>query len=421
MDMSLFIFQTQKEKQEVDDCRCMICSKVVAGNIAEPVLCKDEHLFCRSCITPHLARQGAGGGRCPVDGASMALADLSTSKRVARSVSRLQCKCMHHSASMSLSQAKSIRVAMGQPSGCRWRGNVEQIATHLRTCELRQVPCKDCHAEVPVCAMRLHELVCPSSMALCELCKDDVPSGNMSDHLRDDCPRVFVSCPNICLRAGTPKLSKSVVHEGTLVERSALQEHLDVCPLQAVDCPFQSVGCNADKALHFTRSTLDSHLSLRVADHLRLLLNAKEKKEAEDIAERKNKRCAPREAAADSEDGKRKKRRVSLPSAEVEPASSKVAVEPETTTLEELVMEIAELRAERQTLFNKVVELESTTLKQASQIELMMKDMAAITASVTLRERQEYALPRERDPSRVQKRADNAHNVHRSPQRLPLQ
>jgi hypothetical protein len=257
IDPSQFV----QDSQELDDFLCHVCKKVVVLD-AEPVLCKDEHLFCRGCVIPLISGAGAS---CPVDGAPLRPQDLTSSKRTARAVSRLAVKCNHYSS------GKSLRVVLGQVPGCRWHGSVHELGEHLLHCEYRPVDCMRCSEKVQHRAQRLHDMYCANLEEPCTMCGVSVPLRDAKLHL-ETCDGVCVPCPNLCLRSNCTQNSTSALADVTFILRKDVDAHRSECPFERVTCPFHIIGCPSQSTI--TRSDLGDHMSSAVQSHIVLLLRA---------------------------------------------------------------------------------------------------------------------------------------------------
>jgi TRAF-type zinc finger len=257
IDPSQFV----QDNQELDDFLCHVCKKVVVLD-AEPVLCKDEHLFCRGCIIPLICRADSS---CPVDGAPLRPEDLTSSKRTARAASRLAVKCNHYAS------GKSLRVALGQVPGCRWHGSVHELGEHLLHCEYRPVDCMRCSEKVQHRAQRLHDMYCANLEEPCTMCGESVPLRDAKLHL-ETCDGVCVPCPNLCLRSNCTRSSTSALADVTFILRKDVDAHRAECPFERVTCPFHVIGCPSQSKV--TRFDLGDHMSAAVQSHIFLLLRA---------------------------------------------------------------------------------------------------------------------------------------------------
>lgn len=244
--------------EELSEHTCCICGLVTVPS-ADPVLCENEHLFCRACIESH---QKTEAPRCPVDGGP--LSTLRPSKRVARFTRRLKVRCGSALASIP---------GRGTPQrrGCAWRGTVDALGAHeAEDCDFGIITCNKCEEQFPRRGQVLHDLSCQAATKPCPLCKQgNLKPQNMQAHL-DSCPKAQIPCPNGCLVEVENCL---VEHYGLLsqrrhVARVELGEHLKTCPLEKVSCPFESAGCTFSP----TRSRLEEHLRDGIQQHLLLML-----------------------------------------------------------------------------------------------------------------------------------------------------
>jgi TRAF-type zinc finger len=318
MDMTRFVISgTQREREDLAECTCQICGKITVSD-AEPMLCNNEHVFCRACITRHLQ----SAPTCPVDSAPLTLDQVHYSARVARFASRRQVRCAYHAAPG----------AIPSQAGCRWLKTVNDVAAHeAQECAYRPESCVRCRERFPRRARALHELSCGATEP-CSYCgKPALAARDMDAHL-DVCPAVEVVCPNACLVAAPPVLSVSVAAQRVCVPRRDLHAHLVVCPMAAVACPFAGVGC----AAALTRGELDEHVTRETQAHILLLLYETTKK----------KRAASEEAAGDEASTPKKARVAEEPSRQV--------AELKSSLLKDLEKVLAEEQHRRNVLEQKV-------------------------------------------------------------------
>ena len=129
---------------------CNICLEV----LREPVQCvRNEHYFCKKCITKHLTRSQT----CPVCQDELTPETLRPiSRTVANILEQFQSlKCMYASRGCSsavryetlLSHHEECGFAPAQCSreGCGKTVNRQDLVSHQKSCEFRLITCEDCH------------------------------------------------------------------------------------------------------------------------------------------------------------------------------------------------------------------------------------------------------------------------------------
>ena len=95
---------------------------------------------------------------------------------------------------------------------------------------------------------------CYLRLVHCEHCGIEGPFKLISDEHYTTCPKVPLSCPNQCSPAD--------------ILREDIPGHLEECPLEAVECGFQSLGCRDA----IVRKDLESHMCGHQTRHLILAM-----------------------------------------------------------------------------------------------------------------------------------------------------
>ena len=123
---------------------------------------------------------------------------------------------------------------------CKWTGQLQQLDEHLSDCEYVDTKCQQC--------------------------KKSVQKRNMITHLANECPErelvtevhfenyqlYILKCPNGC---------------GVHFERGDLEDHINMCSLQKVECKFNFAGCEAE----FIRGQPKDHMEQNTQKHLALI------------------------------------------------------------------------------------------------------------------------------------------------------
>ena len=190
------------------------------GPVPEQLLCKSCKLvpkklfttdccmecFCQACIEQPLNDKKP----CP----SCGEADFSTLliKGAQKKILALQVRCVT------------------KQKGCEWVGQLEQLATHLE---------KDCHKR---------EFICP-------YCTYKATFEIVSNVHWPECLLFPLKCPNRC---------------GVTCEREFIDDHMQLCSLEEVECEVSFAGCKEK----FLRQEQDEHMKRNVERHLKLMATA---------------------------------------------------------------------------------------------------------------------------------------------------
>ena len=174
--------------------------------------------------------------------------------------------------------------------GCGWVGKLAAIENHLesdRGCDYVEVRCTnygfaDSHREecgVPMERKYLdnhQQNECEYRQYTCEHCgyidtydaiagtgyvwsdKYYKHSGKLNHY--NDCDHYPLECPNKCGQK--------------VIKRMDMKAHQEICPMEPLDCPFESVGCKnvirrKDLPTH-TQTNMEAHLLLLVKSHQEL-------------------------------------------------------------------------------------------------------------------------------------------------------
>ena len=108
-----------------DSLHCAICSCV----LRDPVMCKNEHCFCRGCITKHLENSQT----CPCCNQDLTVESLAVAPRILRNLlSEQRIRCDH------------------QERGCQEIVQLGNLASHVAVCGKAPVVCanEECSSEI---------------------------------------------------------------------------------------------------------------------------------------------------------------------------------------------------------------------------------------------------------------------------------
>ena len=134
--------------------------------------------------------------------------------------------------------------------GCDWQGELRGLEEHLDPlrgqCRFKSVLCpKGCGETLLRTQLDSHLLhECPNRDQKCQYCNQMVPFSRMTVHHDSVCTHFPVSCSNGC--------SEQVL-------RGSITQHLDVCPLQLVDCNFAQFGCDVKFQLRYLGKHMEEY------------------------------------------------------------------------------------------------------------------------------------------------------------------
>ena len=133
-----------------DNLHCAICSCV----LKEPVMCKNEHFFCRGCITKHLENYHT----CPSCNEDLTVESLAEAPRIVRNLlSEQRIRCDH------------------DERGCQEMVQLGNLASHVAVCGKAPVMCanEECSSEVNREDLVRHESEeCRFRKVKCRSCKE---------------------------------------------------------------------------------------------------------------------------------------------------------------------------------------------------------------------------------------------------------
>ena len=217
-----------------DDFICKVCNRVAR----EPNLtsCCGQH-FCQSCIMKIVE----DGKPCPNPECGEAMFNAFLNKNCKRKILALRVHCTV------------------KDHGCQWIGKVEQLDTHL---DMNSGDCQYVDVECPEkCGQQVqkHQLAtriankCPKRDFTCMHCGFKATYEVVSEKHWPECQNYPVPCPNRC-QIGA-------------VERNILEDHLNTCNLQVVECNFSYAGCNEK----LRRQDMEKHIEENTQKHLVLM------------------------------------------------------------------------------------------------------------------------------------------------------
>ena len=134
--------------------------------------------------------------------------------------------------------------------GCGQEVELGQLKDHLQQCPCVQDDCPYvCGQQYQRQYLEEHKEECPKRPFICGYCKYQSTYEVIVNEHYPICDKYPIICPNKC--------------SGDEIERGMLQDHLDKCPFQMVECEFSHVGCQ--EKVH--RCDLAQHLSDNSVQH----------------------------------------------------------------------------------------------------------------------------------------------------------
>ena len=216
----------------VKDFECPLCLYVTRDpNLTS---CCGQH-FCQVCINRILAEQRP----CPFCKDRKFTVFLDKKQR--RKISELQVYCTM------------------KANGCSWTGDLGSLNLHIDgrngNCQYINVTCyRGCGQTVAKRHLPHHlSKVCPKRDFTCEYCGFKSTYEEVCNKHWPECAKYPLPCPNKC---GIAK-----------VQRGFLEQHLNECPSQQVDCEFCHAGCEEK----IQRKDLEEHMEQNLQKHLSML------------------------------------------------------------------------------------------------------------------------------------------------------
>ena len=142
---------------------------------------------------------------------------------------------------------------LNEMEGCKWRGKVNEVATHTNSCQYEDVVCENngCGDIVQRRLLKHHmESECRYRNVTCQHCHVKGDHCFIEGKHEDECPKFSLLCPNDC----------EVVN--------VTREELDKCsPPESIECEYYDMGCKTKIA----RKDIKEHNRENVEEHLCML------------------------------------------------------------------------------------------------------------------------------------------------------
>ena len=211
-----------------DDQKCPICHLVVRN--AYQVNCCGK-IMCEGCLMTHMR----GSRSCPLCRDYIGYKYFKDTKSD-REIKSLMTYCS------------------SKDAGCKWKGELKYVEVHLDECLYQDIECENCDKTLLKLCLQEHMLLeCPMRIHKCHLCNEEGPYQTITTTHKLTCPEVQVKCRN----AGCNRR----------LRRSKMSSHAASCPKQAVQCPFNHMGCEFNSK----REDLPIHIEGEMGSHLNLV------------------------------------------------------------------------------------------------------------------------------------------------------
>ena len=155
-------------------------------------------------------------------------------------------------------EIRSLRVyCVSRHIGCDWEGELNDLSTHLGTCQdqFKDVQCPiNCGKVLQQRYVTNHvQNECSHRLIQYQYCDTFQQKHYIEEtHRLHYCPKLWVPCPNKCGTKGIPY--------------DSMLEHRQECPLEMVDCDYHSMGCDKRivrrKRKQHEEETMEAHLRM---------------------------------------------------------------------------------------------------------------------------------------------------------------
>ena len=229
-------------KELPDDYQCMICAKV----LNEPHLtdCCGQH-FCQVCLEQWFKKQDKK--ICP-HCRSESFSHISYIP-LKRKIDDLEVYCPN------------------QEEGCQVVTKLGDLNSHEDAeCSFAKVVCSQgCGTSILRKELTEHcSNECSKRMIKCKYCSKEDHFEKINGRHTTVCKEYPVNCPRGCtLSAG--------------IKRKNLAKHMEICPLERVQCPFSGAGCD----IRVLRKDLSDHMEVNTQQHMMKMMTAYSKLKVE--------------------------------------------------------------------------------------------------------------------------------------------
>ena len=214
-----------------------------------------EELLCKSCKL--VAREPHITGCCEVRLCQACIDPVLKDKKPCPSCGEADFSTLFIKGTQKKILALQVHCAMKQ-RGCEWVGQLEQLDAHLDTdCQYVDVECPSkCDKKVQKRNLATHlEKDCHKREFMCPYCTYKATFDIVSNVHWPECLLFPLKCPNRC---------------GVTCEREFIDDHMQLCSLEEVECEVSFAGCKEK----FLRQDQDEHMKRNVERHLKLTATA---------------------------------------------------------------------------------------------------------------------------------------------------
>ena len=208
---NIFIYESSEKLEDLECCICLnICN--------DPKQCPNGHMFCKECIENALASQP----KCPTCRVDLNRDKLGASLYAKKQINALRVRC----------PIPHVR----EDDTCPWTGKVEELPSHMDTCEYQNVKCTNdyCNAYIIRKDVFEHLSTCPYQLVECGLCEQMYVRRDKESH-DEECEGKLEACPND--GCGTICVSKDLAAHRTTCEFERIRCRLHEEGLCGEHCP----------------------------------------------------------------------------------------------------------------------------------------------------------------------------------------
>eukprot|EP01038_Epipyxis_sp_PR26KG_P010342 gene10342-13894_t len=201
---------------------CGIC----LGIFKNPLMCPNGHNHCKECFLEQLNFNQC----CPTCRVPIQSNTLASNKLAKNLIGCMNVRCLFAT----------------ENQNCTWLGSVDQLDFHLLTCDWAEVECDGCYVRMQRKQISQHlPSDCQNRKVICEFCEKCIKFCDMTGHLDLDCECKPFQCKNGC---------------NAVINKRDLNDHLQVCELESVQCPYNQTCSFIDCNGAIQRKEYDQHL-----------------------------------------------------------------------------------------------------------------------------------------------------------------
>jgi len=220
--------QNPKNKASEYPIACIVCKQIPTDLVESKCCCE---IFCWEC--------GIQSTKCPSCEKPVGPNTFHPNVPLQRMVQEMELKCKYQDCWLYFKES--------------------QRKMHEQQCSFRPITCPqdDRCGIILFKDLENHlESECQFRNYKCHLCDRVLPYKQEEEHLKNECEKVEILCPNYC---------------ETKLRRGAIQQHFEKdCPLSLVNCDFAEFGCTTQ----IVREQLENHLDDEMKVHLAMLTRA---------------------------------------------------------------------------------------------------------------------------------------------------